>query len=72
MADVYDAMASDRAYRKRMEEELILKVIYEGGGTQFDPDVVAAFKHVYNQGTILRYMESSSVEDAGRLPSSNG
>ena len=72
VADVYDAMASDRAYRKRMKEELILKVIYEGAGTQFDPDVVAAFKHVYNQGTILRYMENSPVKDAGRFPSSNG
>jgi putative nucleotidyltransferase with HDIG domain len=72
VADVYDAMASDRAYRKRMEEELILEVIYEGAGTQFDPNVVAAFKHVYNQGTILRYMESSLVEDAGHFPKSNG
>jgi putative nucleotidyltransferase with HDIG domain len=72
VADVYDAMASDRAYRKRMEEELILKVIHEGAGTQFDPDVVTAFKHVYSQGTILRYMESSPVEDAGRFPSRSG
>jgi len=65
VADVYDAMASDRAYRKRMDEELILKIIDEGAGTQFDPKVVAAFKYVYNQGTILRYMESSLAEDAG-------
>jgi putative nucleotidyltransferase with HDIG domain len=65
VADVYDAMASDRAYRKRMDEELILKIIDEGAGTQFDPKVVAAFNYVYNQGTILRYMESSLVEDAG-------
>ncbi len=72
VADVYDAMASDRAYRKRMEEELILKVIHEGAGTQFDPSVVVAFKHVYSQGTILRYMESSPVEDAGRFASSCG
>ena len=72
VADVYDAMASDRAYRKRMEEELILKVIYEGAGTQFDPDVVAAFKNVYNQGEILRYMESNLVKDAGHFPKSNG
>ena len=70
VADVYDAMASDRAYRKRMEEELILKVINEGAGTQFDPDVVAAFKHVYNQGTILSYMESNLGNDAGDFPSS--
>ena len=72
VADVYDAMASDRAYRKRMEEELILKVIYEGAGTQFDPEVVTAFKHVYDQGTILRYMEGNPVEDASRFPGSKG
>jgi putative nucleotidyltransferase with HDIG domain len=72
LADVYDAMASDRAYRKRMEEELILKIINEGAGTQFDPEVVVKFNHVYDQGIILRYMESSPVEDAGRLPSING
>ena len=72
LADVYDAMASDRAYRKRMKEDLILKIINEGAGTQFDPDVVAEFNNVYDQGIILRYMESSPVEDAGRLPSING
>ena len=72
LADVYDAMASDRAYRKRMEEELILKIIREGAGTQFDPDVVAEFNHLYDQGIILRYMESNPVEDADRFPSING
>ena len=72
VADVYDAMASDRAYRKRMEEELILKVINEGAGTQFDPNVVVAFKHEYNQGTILRYMESNLVKDACHFPKSDG
>jgi len=72
VADVYDAMASDRAYRKRMEEEIILKVINEGAGTQFDPDVVAAFKHEYDQGTILRYMEDNLLRDAGHFPNSNG
>ena len=64
VADVYDAMASDRAYRKRMEEEVILKIIHEGAGTQFDPDVVDAFKKVYSQGTILSYMESGLLDTA--------
>jgi putative nucleotidyltransferase with HDIG domain len=72
VADVYDAMASDRAYRKRMEEELILKIIEEGAGTQFDPGVVAAFNHVYSQGTILNYMENSLVEDSDCCSGSNG
>ena len=64
VADVYDAMASDRAYRKRMEEEIILKIINKGVGTQFDPDVVAAFMEVYHQGTILHYMEFGQNKDA--------
>jgi putative nucleotidyltransferase with HDIG domain len=67
LADVYDAMASDRAYRRRMEEDIILRVIEEGAGTQFDPDVVAAFKEVYDQGIILRYMESSTLEDSDQI-----
>ena len=64
VADVYDAMASDRAYRKRMEEELILKIINEGVGTQFDPQVVAAFMEVYHQGIILHYMETGQTKGA--------
>ncbi len=63
VADVYDAMASDRAYRKRMEEKVILKVIHEGSGGQFDPAVVAAFDAVYNQGYILHYMETGQLEE---------
>jgi response regulator RpfG family c-di-GMP phosphodiesterase len=58
-------MASDRAYRKRMEEEVILKIINEGVGTQFDPDVVAAFLEVYNQGAIKHYMETGQIKNAG-------
>ncbi|MBW2438153.1 MAG: HD domain-containing protein, partial [Deltaproteobacteria bacterium] len=30
VADVYDAMASDRAYRKKMADDVILKIINEG------------------------------------------
>jgi putative nucleotidyltransferase with HDIG domain len=66
VADVYDAMASDRAYRKRMEEKMILKVIHEGSGSQFDPAVVAAFDMVYNQGDIQRYMDTGQLEKIDR------
>lgn len=66
VADVYDAMASDRAYRKRMEEQIILKVIHEGAGSQFDPSVVSAFDDVYDQGYILHYMETGQLEEIDR------
>jgi putative nucleotidyltransferase with HDIG domain len=52
LADAYDAMASDRAYRKRMEQSLILHIIQEGSGTQFDPRIVGAFHQAYLDGKI--------------------
>ncbi len=72
VADVYDAMASDRAYRKRMEEELILKIIHEGAGSQFDPRVVTAFETVYGQGKIVQYMETGRLEEVDQYLRING
>jgi putative nucleotidyltransferase with HDIG domain len=62
VADVYDAMASDRAYRKKMEDEVIIRIINEGGGTQFDPDVVAAFNNAYKAGRITEYMQTGKIK----------
>ena len=53
LADAYDAMASDRAYRKRMEEALILRIIQEGSGSQFDPRIVSAFQKAFLEGKIV-------------------
>ena len=61
VADVYDAMASDRAYRKKMADEVILKIINEGNGSQFDPAVVAAFNQAYTDGKITRYMQTGEI-----------
>jgi response regulator RpfG family c-di-GMP phosphodiesterase len=47
-------MASDRAYRKRMEESLIRKILQQGAGTQFDPRIVSAFQKAYAEGKITR------------------
>ncbi len=58
VADVYDAIASDRAYRKKMEEEDILRIMYDGAGTQFDPDVIEVFKRLYDQGVLSEITEN--------------
>jgi hypothetical protein len=34
----------------------------EGGGSQFDPDVVAAFNQAYKAGKITRYMETGDIK----------
>jgi putative nucleotidyltransferase with HDIG domain len=43
VVDVFDALISDRPYRKGMELETVLKIIREESGKQFDPKVVQAF-----------------------------
>lgn len=43
VADAYDAMSSDRPYRKGMEDEKLDAIFRGGAGKQWDPDVVAAF-----------------------------
>jgi putative nucleotidyltransferase with HDIG domain len=52
VADVYDAMASDRAYRKRIADEIIIETIQNNAGTQFDHDVVAGFLGAYARGAL--------------------
>lgn len=57
VADVYDAVASDRAYRKKMPEDQILSIIEEGAGGQFDPRVVEAFLRLYQNGKVLENLD---------------
>jgi HD-GYP domain-containing protein (c-di-GMP phosphodiesterase class II) len=53
VADTFDAMASDRPYRKGLEPEVALSEIKKCAGTQFDPRVVAAFVAAHEGGEIV-------------------
>ncbi len=46
VADSFDAMTTDRPYRKGMPPWEALEEIIANSGKQFDPEVVSAFKHV--------------------------
>ncbi len=57
IADVYDALTSDRIYRPKMKPYEAMKIILSGNGTHFDPEVVKVFvKHmsVYPAESIVR------------------
>lgn len=52
VADVYDALTSDRPYRKAMSTFEARDVIRGGENSQFDPTVVAAFEVLFARGEL--------------------
>ena len=50
VADTFDAMYSDRPYRKRMNFDKAVSIIKEVSGTQLFPDVVDAFVRLVEKG----------------------
>jgi putative nucleotidyltransferase with HDIG domain len=57
VADAYDAMASDRIYRNRLENDWIMREIRQGAGTQFDPDIVNVFLDQYKSDRFHSVLE---------------
>jgi len=53
VADVYDALTSDRSYRKKLAEEVAVKTIGENMGSQFDPEIAGVFLRIHSQGQIV-------------------
>ena len=49
VADAYDAMLSNRPYRKGMEKRQALEELKAKSGTQFDPLVVNTFINILNE-----------------------
>lgn len=49
VADAYDAMTEDRAYRKAMPHEQAVEEIIRNAGSQFDPHIVTAFLEVVQE-----------------------
>jgi len=52
VADVFDALISDRSYRKKMSDDVALRIIQDGRGSQFDPEIVDVFLKLYRQGKL--------------------
>ncbi|RLB20651.1 MAG: transcriptional regulator, partial [Deltaproteobacteria bacterium] len=52
VADVYDALTSDRSYRKRLSDDVAIGMIRENSGSQFDPKIVDVFLKLHEQGKI--------------------
>jgi putative two-component system response regulator len=63
VADSYDAMTSDRPYRKGMNTDEAVRILREGRGTQWDAQIVDAFvrsiaSELQPQAPVLRLVRS--------------
>lgn len=50
IADAYDAMTSERPYRKPLPQEVAVAELVKNAGSQFDPELVPLFLEVLEQG----------------------
>ena len=63
VSDAFDAMISNRPYRRGMPYEQALREIRHVSGKQFDPVVVEAFEAVFQRLTLAPFIQQSA--DAG-------
>lgn len=52
VVDVFDSMLGERAYRKSLPLEDVLRFIEHGAGTYFDPEIVKIFLKIYRNFRI--------------------
>jgi response regulator RpfG family c-di-GMP phosphodiesterase len=54
VADAYDAMASDRAYRPALSPQMIISQLRRFSGTQFSPEVAEVFVGLIENGELTQ------------------
>ncbi len=52
IVDSYDAMTSNRVYRKRLQDEMVRQELVRGKGSQFDPYLVDQFMELLEEGNL--------------------
>jgi len=56
VVDAFESMTNPRPYRKKLTMREALHEIQENSGTQFDPNVVHAFRELYKQKNFRNYL----------------
>ncbi len=67
IVDCYDALTSDRPYRRPMSHGRAVEMIEERRSSRYDPDIVDAFLEI-----VHRMRPGSAREDAGRRQTPHG
>ena len=62
VADVYDALTSRRSYKEAWDDREAYDEIVRCSGTQFDPQVIEAFKSRYDEINAVREQLADNIE----------
>jgi len=65
VADAYDAMSSNRSYRRAIPQQIIREEIVAGAGTQFDPEIAMIMRHLIDMDGEYRMKEREAVKELG-------
>lgn len=60
VADTFDALTSNRSYRKALSMERVLQIMKDGAGTQWDADVVTCFLYYFNPERMANILRQST------------
>ena len=52
LVDSYDAMTSNRVYRRRLSDEVVMQELEKGKGSQWDPELVDIFLELIKEGAL--------------------
>ena len=64
VADSYDAMTSNRVYRKHLSYEQVMSELEKGKGTQFDPDIAKALEELIKDGVVANISPDMEIKGA--------
>ncbi len=66
LADVYDALVTDRVYKAGVPHDKAVSILVEGRGGHFDPDLVDAFIAVKDEFQLIARRHADTDLDMQR------
>jgi putative nucleotidyltransferase with HDIG domain len=67
VADVYDALTSERPYRAGMDVETALSIIENGSGTHFEGRIATAFVAMIRDGTVDEVLRRTNMSEPAMI-----
>ena len=72
LVDSYDAMTSNRVYRRRLNDDVVMQELERGKGSQWDPELVDIFVELIREGALAKVWMpeedlASPIFDSGKI-----